>query len=142
MLSKLSIMKKLFILIFVVTASVVFSQDIRNTLLSGKWYAEGYVAKKEIKFTRKPISDKQVATAEFLPTGKINYCDMAEETYFDANGNEMTEPAKFHCSTIEGYEIKNNLIHIYWNNAKHWYFKIVQKGEMIGLIPIKAEDFK
>ena len=135
-------MKKLFILIFVMTGSAIFSQNIIKTLQEGKWYAKGFVAKKEIQFTRKPLNDKQVATAEFLPSGKINYCDFAEETYFDENGNEKTEPAKFYCNTVEAYEIKNNMIHIYWNNVKHWYFKLVIKGETADLIPIKAEDFK
>jgi hypothetical protein len=76
-------MKKLSILIFVLTGSVIFSQDLAKTLQTGKWYTKGYTTKQTIELTRKPLNDKQVATAEFLSSGKVNYCDFAEETYFD-----------------------------------------------------------
>lgn len=134
-------MNKLFFILFSCITLASSAQDLKTTLQSGKWYAQGYVAKEKIVFTKKPISKKQVATAEFKTNGKIKYCDLTEETYFDANGNEKKDTPKFYCDTVEAYVIKNDLIHIYWNNVKHWYYKATIKNENVELNPIKPEEF-
>jgi hypothetical protein len=135
-------MKQLLTFAVLFTGLSAFSQDIEKILQEGKWYAGGYPAKKKIILTRKPTYEKQVATVEFLPSGKISYCDFAEESYFDAEGNEKTLPAKFHCDTVEGYEIKNHMLRIYWNNVKSWHFKVAVNGEKVELTPVKPEDYR
>lgn len=147
-------MKKLFFFLslFFIAAPKLFSQDYNKILQSKTWYVIGDIYEKK---TLKLYSDKKQNMnwyGNFLPTNKLIYNGIINESSIDQDGNELAVGSVIKNENYT-YLLKKDLIKITFHSkatkntdevTEYYYYKITESVDKKGLVfnPISAANFK
>lgn len=133
-------MKNVCILIFALSVSVVFSQEIdyAKIIQTGKWFPGFNITSKKIIYSKKSLGKPREETVEFRPNGKMIRCGEITESSLNKAGKEVTL-THFICDSLQTYEIKNGMMQIRMLQELPNFYKIQAKGVTFELTPVKSE---